>query len=112
MRSINLGDLEVLERLSQTLASRRGGDVDASYSSRLIADPKLAARKLGEEANEVIIAALCEGDEELAKEAADLIYHMMALLEARQISLGDVLRELAAREGISGLEEKAARELS
>jgi len=103
------GDLEVLARLAATLAARRGADPDKSYSARLVADPKLAARKLGEEACEVMVAALTETPGELTREAADLIYHLVALLEARGVALGEVLAELARREGTSGLAEKAAR---
>ena len=103
-------DLEVLARLAATVAARRGADPEASYTARLIADPKLAARKLGEEANEVVVAALGEAPGDLAHEAADLVYHLIALLEARGVSLGEVIAELERREGVSGLAEKAARE--
>ncbi len=109
MTALTAQDLEVLSRLAATIAARRSADPEQSYSARLISDPKLAARKLSEEANEVVVAALTETDGDLAREAADLIYHLMALLEARQVGFGEVMAELAAREGTSGIAEKAAR---
>ena len=109
MRALTAQDLEVLVRLAATIASRRGGDPDQSYSARLIHDPKLAARKLSEEANEVVVAALTETTGDLKREAADLLYHLMTLLEARDVGFGEVMAELAAREGVSGIVEKAAR---
>ena len=109
MTALTAQDLEVLLRLAATIASRRGADPDQSYSARLIGDPKLAARKLSEEANEVVVAALTETSGDLAREAADLIYHLMALLEARDVGFEAVMAELAAREGQSGIAEKAAR---
>jgi len=102
-------DLEVLSRLAATIAARRGADPGQSYSARLIGDPKLAARKVSEEATEVVVAALTETPSDLAREAADLIYHLIALLEAHGVGLGEVMAELAAREGTSGIAEKAAR---
>ena len=100
---------EVTARLEATIAARRGGDPSHSYTARLLADPKLAAKKLGEEAVETVIAALSEDKDALTREAADLIYHLIALLAGREVSLGDVAQVLAAREGVSGLQEKAAR---
>jgi phosphoribosyl-ATP pyrophosphohydrolase len=109
MANLTAGELEVLSRLAAKIAVRRGGDPEVSYTARLVAEPQLAARKVGEEANEVVVAALTETPADLAREAADLVYHLMALLAARGIGLGEVLAELAAREGTSGLAEKAAR---
>lgn len=101
--------LQTLARLATTIAARKGGDADKSYTAGLIADPALAARKLGEEATETIIAALSDDKTALTKEAADVIYHLLALLAAKGVTLQDVLAELAAREGTSGLDEKAGR---
>ncbi len=67
------------------------------------------ARKLGEEAVEAVTAALAGSDEELTKEAADVLFHLLVLLAEREITLADVLAELDRREGTSGLVEKAAR---
>jgi phosphoribosyl-ATP pyrophosphohydrolase len=90
---------EVLARLAATIESRRGADASASYTAQLLADPARAAKKLGEEAVETVIAA----------ESADLIYHWLVVLAASGVSLDDVAAKLEAREGASGLAEKAAR---
>lgn len=92
------------------IAERRSAPHEASYTSSLISKgPARAARKFGEEAIETVIAAL-EGDEtELAKEAADVIFHLLALLASRDVSPDRVGAELKARRAQSGHEEKAAR---
>jgi len=100
---------ETLERLAATIDSRKGGDPAASYTAKLLANPKLAAKKLGEEAVEMVIAAVAQGPDELAGESADLLYHWLVLLAASGVSLDAVAEKLAAREGTSGLAEKAAR---
>ena len=100
---------EVLARLEATIASRKGGDPAASYTARLLADPRLAAKKLGEEAVETVIAAIQGEPGAIAAESADMIYHWLVLLAAAGVSLDDVAARLEAREGRSGLEEKASR---
>ena len=100
---------EVLARLQATIAARKGADPGASYTAQLLADPARAAKKLGEEAVETIIAALGEDADALAGESADLIYHWLVLLAAKGIDLDAVAAKLAAREGRSGLDEKASR---
>jgi phosphoribosyl-ATP pyrophosphohydrolase len=100
---------EVLARLSATVESRKGGDATASYTAKLLADPALAAKKLGEEAVEAVIAATQGDKAALAGESADLIYHWLVVLAAAGVSLDDVAAKLEAREGTSGLTEKAAR---
>lgn len=100
---------EVVGRLVATLEARRGADPSASWSARLIADPRLAARKLGEEAVEAVVAALSDDREGLASEAADVIYHLLALLAAKGVSADEVAAVLEGREGRSGIEEKAGR---
>ena len=100
---------DVVARLSAVIASRKGGDPAQSYTSTLLADPSLAAKKLGEEAIEAVIAAT-QGDEAaLAAESADLIYHWLVVLVAAGVSLDEVAARLEAREGMSGLAEKASR---
>jgi phosphoribosyl-ATP pyrophosphohydrolase len=100
---------EVLPRLAATIESRKGGDPAASYTAKLLADPALAAKKLGEEAIEAVIAAT-QGDRgALAAESADLIYHWLVVLAAAGVSLDAVAAKLEAREGTSGLVEKASR---
>jgi len=99
-----------LSRLEATIAARRGADPESSYVARLNAKglPKIA-QKLGEEATETVIAALTGDRRELVGEAADLLFHLMVLLGARGVPLSEVLCELDAREGTSGIAEKAAR---
>jgi len=100
---------EVLARLSAVVASRKGADPAASYTAKLLADPGLAAKKLGEEAVEAVIAA-AQGDKAaLTAESADLIYHWLVVLAAAGVSLEEVTAALEAREGTSGLAEKAGR---
>jgi phosphoribosyl-ATP pyrophosphohydrolase len=100
----------VLQRLADTIRARRSDGAETSYTRQLLdAGPSRCAKKLGEEATETIIAALAQGDGELKNEAADLIYHLLVLLESRHIPLADVLGVLESRMGTSGLAEKAAR---
>ena len=100
---------EVLARLAATVESRKGGDAAASYTAQLLADPARAAKKLGEEAVETVIAATQGANDALAAESADLIYHWMVVLAGAGVSLDDVAAKLEAREGTSGLAEKASR---
>ena len=100
---------EVVDRLSAVIASRAGGDVTASWSARLIADPTLAAKKLGEEALELALAAVQSDRAAIVGESADVSYHFLALLAATGVSLDEVAEELARREARSGLAEKASR---
>lgn len=99
----------VVERLVATIESRRGGDVGASYTAQLLANLDRAAKKLGEEAVETVIAA-AQGDRDgLTAESADLIYHLLVVLAGAGVSLDEVAERLEAREGTSGLAEKAGR---
>ncbi len=101
---------DTLTRLAETIAARRDADPASSYVAKLLAaGPPLAARKLGEEAIETVVAALSGHDDDLTGEAADLMFHLLVLLEARGINFADVLAELDRREGVSGIAEKAAR---
>jgi phosphoribosyl-ATP pyrophosphohydrolase len=105
---------ETLERLAATIEARKGGDPAASYTAKLLADPALAAKKLGEEAVETVIAAVAlnserGGPDALASESADLLYHWLVLLAASGVSLDAVADKLTAREGTSGIAEKASR---
>ena len=103
-------DARVLDRLFAVIDSRRGDDLDASYTAWLLAkgSPK-AAQKVGEEAVETVIAALDEDTDALASESADLLYHLLVLWAARGLDPERVWDALAAREGVSGLTEKASR---
>lgn len=101
---------DTLSHLAATIAARRGADPASSYVAKLLAaGTPLAARKLGEEAVETVVAALSGELAELTSEAADLLFHLLVLLETRGVPLADVLAELDRREGVSGLDEKAAR---
>jgi phosphoribosyl-ATP pyrophosphohydrolase len=101
---------DILAQLERTIADRQGGDPRLSYVAGLLAaGPDRAARKLGEEAIETVIAALSGDRPALTAEAADLVFHLLVLLRSRGVAFADVLAELDRREGVSGLAEKAAR---
>ena len=100
---------EVIDRLAAVIEARRDADPVASWSARLIADPVLAAKKLAEEAVEVALAAAQRDQAAVIAESADLIYHWLALLAGAGVTLDDVAAALEAREGRSGIEEKAGR---
>jgi phosphoribosyl-ATP pyrophosphohydrolase len=102
--------MNALERLATTIAARKGGDAGASWTAKLLAQgPEKCAEKFGEEAVEAIIEAVKGDRARLTAEAADVIYHLLVMLAARDVTLDDVLAELARREGQSGLAEKAGR---
>ncbi len=99
-----------LQRLADTIAARRGADPSTSYTAQLLAGgPERAAKKFGEEAVEVVIAAVGIDADALASESADVLYHWMVLMAASGVSLDSVAAKLEAREGRSGVEEKAMR---
>ena len=101
---------DTLTRLEQTIRARREADPETSYVAKLRAKGRgKMAQKLGEEATETIIAALTQDKAALAGEAADLLFHLVALLADCGVSLADVMAELDRREGVSGLDEKASR---
>lgn len=100
----------VLGELEGVIASRKGGSADRSYTSRLLAGGVAAiGAKVTEEAGEVVHAAAAESADRVVAEAADLAYHLLVLLAARDVPLVRVADELARRFGVSGLDEKAAR---
>ena len=101
---------QTLERLAATIEARKGADPASSYTAKLLSEGvERAAKKLGEEAVETVIAA-AQGDAEgLAAESADLIYHWLVVLARAGVTLDDVAARLEAREGTSGLAEKASR---
>ncbi|MCA3739739.1 phosphoribosyl-ATP diphosphatase [Phenylobacterium sp.] len=101
---------EVVGRLEAVIEARRDASPETSWTARLLQDgPPRAARKLGEEAVEAIVAAVSGDRDGLAAEAADVLYHLLVLLAAAGVSPDEVAARLEAREGASGLEEKAAR---
>ena len=101
---------DILERLADTIAARKGGDPEASYVSRLFAHGEDAIlKKIGEEATETVMAAK-DGDKlRIVGETADLWFHCLIMLAHYGLRPSDILYELRRREGISGIDEKAAR---
>ena len=101
---------DTMERLAATINERRGATTAKSYTRQLLeGGPLKCAKKLGEEAVETVIAGVHQDDASLKAEAADLIYHLLVLLEARGVPFTDVLAVLDARMGTSGVDEKASR---
>lgn len=101
---------EVLDRLAAVIEARKGADPESSYTARLLSEGvERQAKKFGEEAVETVIAAASGDKNALAAESADLIYHWLTLLAGTGVSLDAVAAKLEAREGASGLDEKAAR---
>ena len=101
---------DILARLEETLASRRGADPASSYTAKLFAKgPDSILKKIGEESAELIMAAKDGVADNIVYESADLIYHIMVLLSFCDLSIDDVLQELRRREGTSGIAEKNAR---
>ncbi|WP_164852622.1 phosphoribosyl-ATP diphosphatase [Novosphingobium umbonatum] len=110
MSEAGIEPLAMLARLEQVIGERRLADPSTSYVAKLSARgvPKIA-QKLGEEAVEAVIAAMADDREGLIGESADLIFHLLVLLAAKGVTLADVAAELARREGVSGIVEKASR---
>ncbi len=101
---------EILTALAATIKARKSDDAGRSYTKQLLdSGIERCAKKLGEECTETVIAAVSQSDGELVAESADLIYHLLVVLECRNLSLDDVAAVLEQRMGTSGLAEKAAR---
>lgn len=101
---------ETLARLEAAIAARRHASSEESYVAHLHAKGLgKIAQKLGEEATEIVIAALMGDEIDVVAEAADLVFHLLVLLGAKGVKLEQVIAELERREGLSGLAEKAAR---
>ncbi|SKA35391.1 phosphoribosyl-ATP diphosphatase [Consotaella salsifontis] len=99
-----------LSQLESIVAARATSDDPKSYTARLSRDGiERAAKKLGEEAVETVIAALGEDRRALTGETADLFYHLLVVLRLKGVSLSDVMEELERRTAQTGLEEKASR---
>ena len=102
--------MSLLHDLEATILSRKGADPDTSWTAKLLAKgPEKCAEKFGEEAIEAIIEAVKNDKAKLASEGADVLYHFLVMLAARDVALDDVLQELAERQGLSGIAEKAGR---
>ncbi|MQQ09530.1 phosphoribosyl-ATP diphosphatase [Epibacterium sp. SM1979] len=102
--------MTLLHDLEATILSRKSADPDSSWTAKLMAKgPEKCAEKFGEEAIEAIIEAVKDDKHKLASEGADVLYHFLVMLAARDVALDDVLKVLAERQGLSGIAEKAAR---
>ena len=102
--------MTALHRLATTIAARRNADPTTSWTAKLLSQgPEACARKFGEEATEAIFEAIKGDRAALTREAADVLYHLLVMLAANDVTLQDVEAELAHREGTSGLAEKANR---
>jgi phosphoribosyl-ATP pyrophosphohydrolase len=102
-------DARILDHLFALIESRRGGDRESSYTARLLDEGReRIARKVGEEAVEVVVAALGDRDR-LVAESADLLYHLLVLWADARLQPVEVWMELVRRRGVSGLAEKATR---
>jgi phosphoribosyl-ATP pyrophosphohydrolase len=103
-------DASVLDRLYETILSRKGADPDTSYTARLYAQGRAKiAQKLGEEAVEAVIEAMRGDPDKLAQESADLLYHLLVLWAEAGVQPAQVYRVMAGRTGTSGMDEKKAR---
>ncbi len=101
---------DILQRLTETLATRKQAAPESSYVAKLFHKGEDAIlKKVIEEAGEVLLAAKDNDKQHLVYEVADLWFHTMVLLAHKDLSVEDVLQELARREGVSGIEEKASR---
>ncbi|WP_412506484.1 phosphoribosyl-ATP diphosphatase [Roseovarius sp. SYSU LYC5161] len=99
-----------LEELADIVAARADADPASSWTAKLLAKgPDKAAEKFGEEAVEAIIEAVKGDKARLTAEAADVLFHLLVMLQARGVALSDVMAELDRRQGTSGIAEKAAR---
>ena len=108
MGAERLGD--ALQRLSATIEARRGADPSTSWTAKLLASGvERVAKKFGEEAVETVIAAVGGDPDALAAESADFLYHWLVLMAAAGVPLDAIAAKLEAREGRSGIEEKASR---
>ncbi len=100
----------LLQRLFETIRSRKGASPEASYTASLLAaGAARCAKKFGEEAVEAAIAGAAGDQEALTEEAADVFYHLMVLMASVGVTPEDVAAALRAREGVSGHDEKASR---
>ena len=102
----------ILERLDLTIQGKTTESPNKSHTAKLLEKgTEKCAEKFGEEAIEFIVASVKKKKKEIIGEAADTLYHMLVLLRSKNISINEVLTELASREGISGIEEKRKRNL-
>jgi phosphoribosyl-ATP pyrophosphohydrolase len=99
-----------LDDLARTIEARAGADASEIWTAKLLAKgPEKCAEKFGEEAVEAIIEAVKGDRARLTSEAADVLFHLLVMLQSRDVALSDVMAELASRQGTSGVAEKASR---
>ncbi|QTN34939.1 phosphoribosyl-ATP diphosphatase [Cognatishimia activa] len=102
--------MSTLNDLAETIAQRAKADPDSSWTAKLLAKgPEKCAEKFGEEAVEAIIEAVKDNRQGLIAESADVLFHLLVMLQSRGVSLDEVLAELEKRQGTSGIAEKASR---
>lgn len=105
-----MADVQIIEDLYETIASRVGRDPKSSYTAQLFSKGRATiAKKMGEEAVETIIASTMETPDRVVSESADLLYHLLVLWADCAIKPEDVWAELVRRQGVSGIEEKNSR---
>ena len=98
-----------IEKLFDDLVKKNKFDAEISYTSSLLAEKKLLAKKIGEESTEVLLEFLDNNKEKIIKESADLLYHLCVMWISSNVKPADVWNELQRRKGISGLDEKKGR---
>lgn len=102
--------LEILGALADEVAKKRNASPSESYTAKLVSQgAEKCAKKFGEEAVELALATVTGDARNIAAESADVLYHLLVLLEAKGVALADVMAELERRQGVSGLAEKASR---
>ena len=105
-----MSKFETLEKLAAEIKLRKSASPDESYTAKLLSQgTEKCAKKFGEEAFELALAAVLNDKAHTANEAADVLYHLLVLLESSNVSIAEVMSVLKAREGLSGIAEKAAR---
>ncbi|WP_417600639.1 phosphoribosyl-ATP diphosphatase [Pararhodobacter oceanensis] len=102
--------MSALKTLAATIEARKAADPDGSWTAKLLAKgPEKCAEKFGEEAIEAVIEAVKGDRARLTSEAADVLFHLLVMCAARDVTLADIEAELERRAGVSGIAEKAAR---
>ena len=105
-----MSKFETLEKLAAEITSRKSASAETSYTAKLLSQGvEKCAKKFGEEAFELALASILKDNTQTAQEAADVLYHLLVLLQSADVSIEDVMAVLKSREGTSGLDEKASR---
>jgi phosphoribosyl-ATP pyrophosphohydrolase len=99
---------DALDKLAAIIRDRRNATLEDSYTKRLLTEPVKPAKKVGEEGVEVAIAAIAQDKPALIAETADLLYHLLVLLESREVTLDEVFEELERRMGEADLKKQKA----